>query len=150
MMVKHYLDISDIKSLVDQFVSKTLPEEAWTHFAHLTVGLWFVSNHGLEESSILMPTYIAEYNMLLGKENTDFGGYHETITQFWLWVLDCYWKEVQKEKSLLNAANDLANSSYGDPAIFFKFYSREVIFSVEARRKFLKPDLWDLDFLLIS
>ncbi|MEO6686539.1 MAG: hypothetical protein ABIN24_11265 [Dyadobacter sp.] len=150
MMVKHYPNISAIKSLVDQFVSKTLPEEAWTHFAHLTVGLWFVSNHGLEEASALMPTYIAEYNKSLGKENTDFSGYHETITQFWIWVLDCYWKEVQKEKSLLNAANDLANNSCGEPANFLKFYSRELIFSVEARKKFLKPDLRDLDFLLIG
>lgn len=149
-MVNHYLDISDIKSLVDKFVSKTLPEEEWTHFAHLTVGLWFVANFGLEETSVLMPTYIAEYNKSLGNENTDFSGYHETITQFWIWLLDCYWKKVQNEKSLLNAANDLTNSPYGDPSNFLKFYSRELIFSVEARRQFVRPDLRDLDFLLVG
>ena len=149
-MVKQYLNISDIKSLVDKFLSKTLPDDEWTHFAHLTVGLWFVSNHGLEETSVLMPTYIAEYNESLGKENTDFSGYHETITQFWIWLLDCYWKEVKKEKSLLNAANDLANSPYGEPSNFLKFYSRGLIFSVEARKGFVKPDLGDLDFRLIG
>lgn len=149
-MVKYYLNISDIKSLVDKFLSKMLPEEEWTHFAHLTVGLWFVSNHGLEETSVLMPTYIAEYNESLGKENTDFSGYHETITQFWIWLLDCYWKDVQKEKTLLIATNDLANGPYGDPSGFLTFYSRELIFSVEARRAFVKPDLQDLDFQLIT
>ncbi|GLU56581.1 hypothetical protein [Dyadobacter frigoris] len=148
-MIVQYPDISDIKSLVDKFVSKTLPEEKWTHFAHLTVGLWFISNYGLQETSVLMPAYIADYNESLGKENTDFSGYHETITQFWIWLLDRYWKQVKEEKTLLHAVNDLTNSPYGDPSNFLKFYSRELIFSVEARRKFLKPDIHHFDFQLI-
>ena len=140
-----YNSIEELEDLVAKFISKTLPSNAWTHFAHLSVGLWFVAQHGREASSILMPKYIKNYNLSLGNENTDSGGYHQTITQFWIWLLDSYWRNVSDQTPLLKAVNNLHESLYGNPTNFLKFYSKDLIFSTQARRSFIEPDLKEFD-----
>jgi hypothetical protein len=37
-----YKNLSELETLVQDFQNKTLSQEKWTHFAHLSVGLWFV------------------------------------------------------------------------------------------------------------
>jgi len=145
MIQSEYKELEEIKTLVDQFVTKTLPAKAWTHHTHLTVGLWYVSKFGKQEASGQMPNLIKKYNEAIGKKNNDVSGYHETITQYWIWLLDCYWQQVHEKMSLVNACNYLITSSFGNPTSYFTFYSKEKIFSVEARERFIEPDLQSLD-----
>ena len=150
MIQSAYQELEEIKTLVDQFVTKTLAAKAWTHNAHLTVGLWYVSKYGRQEASIQMPNLIRKYNESLGNVNSDTSGYHETITQYWVWLLDCYWQQVQEKMSLVNACNFLLSSSYGNPSSFLTFYSKSLIFSTEARLTFVEPDLRQLDSRLLQ
>lgn len=145
-----YQEIGEVKNVVDQFVTKTLPIKDWTHSAHLTVGLWYVSKYGKQETSSQMPNLIRKYNESIGNVNDETSGYHETITQFWIWLLDCYWHQVQGKMSLLNACNHFLISPFGNPMSFLKFYSKQLIFSTEARQNYVEPDLYPLDSTMIG
>ena len=150
MIKTTYPELVQMKALIDRFVCGTLPAKEWTHEAHLTVGLWFVAHYGREEASVQMPKLIKKHNDISGTENSDTSGYHETITQFWIWQLDCYWQQVKQKMSILNACNYLINSSFGDPSSFLKFYSKSLIFSLEARKENILPDIRPLDSRLIG
>ena len=150
MIESEYQELEEIKTLVDQFVTKTLPAKAWTHNAHLTVGLWYVSKFGKQETASQMPNLIRKYNESLGNVNSDTTGYHETITQYWIWLLDCYWQQVREKMSLVNACNYLISSSFGNPSSFLTFYSKPIIFSIDARTTFIEPDLQPLDSRLLG
>ena len=146
---RYYKEV-EMKSLVNKFVCGTLPAKEWTHTAHLTVGLWFVAHYGRQEASVQLPKLIRKYNEIVGTENTETSGYHETITQFWIWLLDCYWQQVRQKMSVFNACNYLITSPFGDPSAFLKFYSKPFIFSKEARKENVSPDIQPLDSRLIG
>lgn len=149
MQGKAYQDLDEIQALIDKFLNKTLPLSEWTHAAHLTVGLYFVAKHGPVKAMDMMRDCIVAYNTTVGTVNSDSSGYHETITQFWIWLLTAYWQKVQDKDELVNACNSLLNSSFSDKDVFFKFYSRELLFSKVARRNFVPPDAAQLNIALI-
>jgi hypothetical protein len=140
-----FSDISEIEVLVKKFLDKSLPKEEWTHAAHLSVGLYFVSKYGPAIAMERMRDCIFTYNEAVGTINSDTGGYHETITRFWVWLLGEYWERTKEKTKLVNVINGFLNSELSKKDIFFKFYSRELLFSKEARRNFVKPDLEPLD-----
>ena len=73
-----------------------------------------------------------------GTPNTDTSGYHETLTMFWLLTIEEF---VGKTKcgGLAEMANRLIASC--DTKLPFKFYSRELLFSADARTRYVEPDL---------
>ncbi|RYD87321.1 MAG: hypothetical protein EOP61_35820, partial [Sphingomonadales bacterium] len=69
-----------LEELARRFTSLELSREAWTHEAHLLVGLWHVSRYGQELALERMREGIRKLNLSNGVANTPTGGYHETIT----------------------------------------------------------------------
>jgi len=92
---------------------------------------------------------ISSYNEAVGGINSDTSGYHETITRFWIWLLDAYWQTVDDKNDLPSACNTLLTSPLGDKEVFFKFYTRDLLFSKEARKEYVAPDLGPFDLKLI-
>ena len=64
--------------------------------------------------------------------------YHETITLFWMRVVAEY-NASKNGASLLEKANEVAYKWDKDYPL--KFYSRELLFSDEARSRFVEADL---------
>ena len=73
-----------------------------------------------------------------GTPNTDASGYHETLTMFWLLTIEEFLGKT-KCGSLTELANRLIASC--DTKLPFKFYSRERLFSADARARYVEPDL---------
>ena len=71
-------------TLVAAFLSRTLPKPAWTHVAHLRVGLWHVHRFGEAGAVTALRERIPAYNEAVGTANTDSSGYHETLTVFYV------------------------------------------------------------------
>lgn len=65
-----------------------LPKAAWTHQAHVAAGLWFVWHHGIDAARILVPAAIRHHNAAVGTVDTPTSGYHETLTQLYLSLID--------------------------------------------------------------
>ena len=134
------LDAEDIAAFVREFEACTLPKLRWTHQAHLLVGLWYLSAHTPGEALKLVRERIRAYNLAVGTANTDHSGYHETLTRLYLDGIAAHLARhgadpLPKALALL-LETPLARSDWP-----LNFYSRERLFSVQARREWVEPDL---------
>jgi hypothetical protein len=92
-----------------------------------------------------MPGMIRAYNEATGVANTDTSGYHETITLVSLRAAK-HWLANRIDMSLHDSLNALLASEYGRSDWLLTYWSKPVLFSVEARRRWIEPDLKDLPF----
>ena len=121
-------------------IELTLPKAEWTHEAHLRAGLWHVFHHGPEEALGLLRDRISKYNESVGTANTDTSGYHETITAFYVKTIAVFLDAEDRTRSLDELATRLIEKC-GHRELPLRHYSRARLFSVEARREYLAPDL---------
>ena len=93
-----------------------------------------------------MPGMIRAYNEATGVANTDSEGYHETITLASLRVAEAFFNEVTPDLPLEQILETLMSSRYANSSWLLEHWSRERLFSVEARRTWQAPDLTELPF----
>ena len=130
--------------LITAFQERTLPKADWTHQAHLRVGLWHVDRFGADEALTRLRDGICRLNESHGTANTDSGGYHESITRIYVLVMAGFLAAADRRRSLDElTAEFLARHPKSDLPL--RFYTRERLFSVEARRQWVEPDLASLD-----
>ena len=135
---------AEILSLVRRFEDCTLPRGEWTHAAHLTVALWHLLQFDWPESVARVRRGIKRYNAAHGILETPTGGYHETLTLFWLRAVRAFLEAERNEaRALVHLANDLAATA--DKGLPLAHYTRARLFSPEARAGWVEPDLKPLD-----
>src|SRR5215210_346823 len=99
----------EILALVRRFEDCTLPREEWTHAAHLTVALWHLLQFDWPEASARVRRGIKRYNAAHAVHTTPTGGYHETLTLFWLRTVRTFLEAERNEaRALVRLANELA------------------------------------------
>ena len=126
--------------LLRRFEDCTLPREEWTHAAHLTVALWHLLQFDWPEACARVRARIKRYNAAHGIVETPTGGYHETLTLFWLRTVRAYLDTERNEaRALVHLANELAATH--DKGLPLSHYTRERLFSPEARAGWVEPDL---------
>lgn len=130
---------AELADLLAGFLARTLPKAAWTHRAHLNVGLALVAQHGVAAARTLMPEAIRRYNVASGGANTRTSGYHETLTQLYLTLIDRFLTD-DPAGSLAERANRLFEA-WGDRGVPGRYYSEGLLWSVEARKRWVLPDL---------
>ena len=140
---------ADVLRLVREFEACTLPRAEWTHHAHLTVGLWYLLRHDEAEAARRVRDGIKRYNKAWGVETTPTGGYHETITLFYVRVIREFLARAGRDCTLAALANLLV-SECGDRSLPLAYYTRERLMSPEARARWVEPDLRPLDSAIIS
>jgi hypothetical protein len=126
-------------------LDRTLPKPAWTHAAHFAVAAWLLRCRMDINVARDMPGMIRTYNEATGVENTDSGGYHETITQASIRATRAFLSE-HSALALFAAVNELLRSPLGQPEWLLRYWSRDKLFSVEARKYWVEPDLALLPF----
>jgi len=130
----------EIFSLLRRFDDCTLPRAEWTHAAHLTVALWFLLEFDWPEATDRVRRGIRRYNAAHGIRPTPTGGYHETLTLFWLRTVRTFLEAGRNEaRALVHLANELAETA--DKSLPLAHYTRERLFSPEARASWVEPDL---------
>ncbi|ADG09442.1 hypothetical protein B7G68_04805 [Caulobacter segnis] len=134
----------EIAALAEGLVGRTLPKERWTHAAHLAATLRLVRTRDAELERDL-PGIIQTYNVAVGGVNDDTSGYHETITQAYLAAIRAFVGALPAGTSDSDAVARLLATPMGDKAWPLTHWSRERLFSVEARRGWLAPDLKPLE-----
>jgi hypothetical protein len=88
-----------------------------------------------------LPALIRRHNESVGGVNSDSEGYHETITRVFLSGVRLFLSEAPSEEPLHELVNALLLSPMGRRDWPLRFYSRERLFTVEARREFVIPDV---------
>ena len=130
----------EIYELKRAFEDRTLPKEEWTHAAHLTVGLYYLVHHSFGVAKNLVRDGIFWLNDKHGTPNTDSSGYHETLTHFWLSEIADFIKAHDTETNLVMLANTMLDELC-DPKLPLMRYTLGRLFSVEARRTYVRPDI---------
>jgi hypothetical protein len=86
----HYTDDEPMRALGRRLLDRTLPKAEWTHQAHLVATLYLLCERPDVDVELALPGIIWRYNEASGTRNTDSGGYHETITRFYLRALGAF------------------------------------------------------------
>lgn len=125
----------------DGLIACTLPRPEWTHEAHLAACLHIVRDRTDLRPEIDLPGIIRRYNESVGGVNDDHQGYHETITQAFIAAVRAHLAERPSGERLVDSVNALLVSPRGARDWPLHHYSRDLLFSVTARRGFVPPDL---------
>ncbi|WP_428632406.1 hypothetical protein [Sphingopyxis sp.] len=131
---------SEIRALGEGLMACTLPREAWTHEAHLGACLWLLSERPDIDIDAEIGGIIRRFNESVGGINDDTQGYHDSITRAYIAGVRLYLSDTA-ETGLAARVNALLLSDVGRRDWPLRFYSRELLFSVAARRGFVEPDL---------
>ena len=135
----------EIAAIGRGLIDLSLPKPQWTHEAHFAAALWVISCRKDLDASRDMPGFIRAYNEATGVANNDTDGYHETITQASLRAARKFLRQ-DPGRSLFAACNALMASPLGRSDWLLAYWSRERLFSVDARRRWVEPDLQPLPF----
>ena len=125
-------------------LARTLPRADWTHEAHLAATTWLLTRRPDIDIDAELPGIIRAYNESVGGVNSDSEGYHETITRLFLHGVRLFLAEADLEQPLHELVNELLLSPMGRRDWPLRFYTPERLFSVEARRNFVAPDIASL------
>jgi hypothetical protein len=145
-MTIHFHSDAEIDAIGQGLLDRTLPKAAWTHAAHLAAAAWLIAACPQVDPERDMPGVIRAYNEATGVANTDTGGYHDTITQASLRAVRHFLVGQPSGTALHVACERLMASPYGDKGWLLAYWSRELLFSKEARRAWVAPDLSALPF----
>lgn len=132
---------AEIEHIGDGLLACTLPRADWTHEAHLAATTYLSLRRPDVNLDEVLPGIIRRYNASVGTPNSDSEGYHETITRVFLHGVRLFLGEANPKEPLHDLVNELLLSPMGRRDWPLRFYSRARLFSVEARRNFVQPDL---------
>jgi len=130
-----------IRGIGERMLACTLPKAEWTHEAHLATTLWLIVERPDIAPERDLPGLIRRYNESVGGVNSDTEGYHETITQTYIRALRAFLARTDGALPLVAKVNALLQAPEGRRDWPLHFYSRARLFSVEARRGWMEPDL---------
>lgn len=134
---------SDIRAIGDGLLACTLPRAAWTHEAHLGACLWLLTERPDVDVDARIAGIIRRFNESVGGVNDDHQGYHDSITRAYVAGVRLFLSET-RETELAARVNAMLLSDVGRRDWPLRFYSRDLLFSVPARRGFVEPDLMPL------
>ena len=132
---------ADVEHVAEAMIARTLPKPEWTHEAHLATTAYLLVRRPDIDLDRELPGLIRRYNESTGGVNSDSEGYHETITCVFLHGVRLFLAEAELEEPLHELVNELLLSPMGRRGWPLRFYSSERLFSVEARRDFVPPDI---------
>ena len=130
-----------IERIGEGLLARTLPRDEWTHEAHLAATTYLLLKRPDIEVDKQLPDIIRKYNESVGGVNSDSEGYHETITRVFLRGVHLFLREADNGEPIHLLVNELLLSPMGRRDWPLRFYSRELLLSVEARRRFVEPDV---------
>lgn len=130
-----------VRRVGDGLVARNLPRADWTHEAHLAACLYLLRERPDIDVDADIATIIARYNESVGGVNDDSQGYHDTITRVYVHGARLHLADRPVGEALVDTVNALLVSPIGRRDWPLGFYAAETLFSVDARRGFIPPDL---------
>lgn len=142
--VRHFKSDEAVARVGEGLITRTLPRPEWTHEAHLAATTYLTLKHPEIDLDTELPGIISRYNESVGGVNDDTQGYHDTITRAYLRGVRLFLEEADLGRPIHELVNELLHSPMGQRDWPLRFWSKEVLMSVAARRAFVAPDLRSL------
>ena len=135
---------AEIQHLGEGLLARTLPREEWAHEAHLAATTYLLLKRPDIDLDKALPGIIRAYNERVGGVNSDTEGYHETITRVFLRGVRLFLAEADLKEPIHELVNELLLSPMGRRDWPLRFYSPQRLFSVDARKDWVRPDIASL------
>jgi hypothetical protein len=132
---------AEVATLVEAFEAATIPPSQFTHAAHIAVALSYLDKWPLAAALARMREKLFQFTA----HNHLVDLYHETLTTFWMRLLDHLVSNHYRELPLWRRIN-LIVARWGTARPVEAHYSREVIKSKAARQEWVPPDRLPLAF----
>lgn len=119
-------------AIADAMTACRLAKSDWTHEAHVQAGLSLVLRLGAHRALETLREAIPRYNVSTNTPNTDTGGYHDTLTVYYVWAIDELLRQGVSPEGVVS--HPLVSRTAP-----FDYWTREELFSVEARHHWVAP-----------
>jgi hypothetical protein len=139
-----FADDAAVRRIGEGLLARSLTRADWTHEAHLAACLYLIVERPDVQPEHDLPDIIRRFNESVGGVNDETQGYHETITQAYIRGVRGFLTRTASELRLVAKVNMLLREPEGRRDWPLRFYSRELLFSREARLGFVEPDLLPL------
>jgi hypothetical protein len=139
--IRFFADDAAVRHVGEGLVARTLPKAEWTHEAHLAACLWLLTERPDIHVERDLPAIISRYNEAVGGVNDATQGYHHTITQTYVAAIRGFLAALCDDLPLAEKVNALLAAPEGRRDWALTLYSRDRLFSVQARLGYLPPDL---------
>jgi hypothetical protein len=130
------------QTFLQHFEDATLPSEQWHHPEHIKMAYLYLCAYPFETALPRLRHKIMALNTVHRVPDALTRGYHETITQVWLRLVEFSLDEYGPAES----ADDFyaQHPQLAHHRILRLFYSREHLLSPRAKAEFVEPDLTPL------
>jgi len=139
--IRYFIDDDAVRHVGEGLLARTLPKAEWTHEAHLAACLWLLTERPDIHVERDLPAIISGYNEVVGGVNDATQGYHHTITLTYVAAVRGFLSRAGTDRSLAERVNALLNAPEGRRDWPLRRYSRDRLFSAEARLGYVQPDL---------
>lgn len=136
-MTNIYKTATEIEAVVSGFESCGTGRDDFKHREHLTVAVSYLSVSTQKQAADKMRMGLLRF---LAHHRVGSEKYNETLTMFWVAMVRQTLGEIGPDSSLVEKCNRVIEV-LGNPALAFDYYSKELLWSDEARKGCVKPDL---------
>lgn len=134
--------ISNDEVFLQQFESKTWPLAQWHHRQHIKVAYLYLRKYPFDQAMGKIRAGIKSYNAAHNIPEAPDRGYHETMTQAWMRLVDFILHQYGPAETADHFFD--AHPELGQFKTLRFFYSRKLFMSAEAKRNFVEPDITQL------
>lgn len=129
----------DDAAFLEAFEAQIIPFEEWSHRAHIRMGFNYLGRHPFDEALRRIRKGIQALNLVHKTPEALARGYHETLTVAWARVV----ASTIAAHGPFKDSNDFCdrNPHLLQRTLMRVFYSQGRLFSPEAKRSFVEPDL---------
>lgn len=136
--MKHTLSVEDQRFRAEFEMGGVTPD-AFTHRAHVRLAYVYLAENDPFVAAALMRVALLAFIRIHGIDATK---YHETMTRAWILAVRHFMARTPAAKSADEFID--ANPILLDSKIMMTHYSAGVLFSAEARSRFVEPDLQEI------
>lgn len=139
--IRFFANDAAVRHVGEGVLARTLPKAEWTHEAHLAACLWLLTERPDIDVERDLPGIISGYNEAVGGVNDVTQGYHHTITLTYVAAIRRFLATIRGDLPLAEKVNALLVAPGGRRDWPLTLYSRDRLFSAQARLRYLPPDL---------
>jgi len=132
-----YTTDAEIDRVVDDFESCQTGKDEFHHQQHIVVAVCYLASAPIEVATERMRSSLFRF---LEHHKVDNRKYNETLTVFWLEMVVLELNKLPADVRLVERCNSVV-AKLNNPKLALDFYSQELLWSDEARARFVEPDL---------
>ena len=132
----------DDTELLNAFENQSISNDDWSHEYHIRIAAIYLMLNDFETALIKVKAGIKKLNAVNEVPDSQFRGFHETLTIGWLKLVSSrlYKSKTDSSLELIEKNKDLLS-----PRLLNEYYSTDKLMSLEAKANFIEPDLMTFD-----